>query len=73
MSNQIAEIEGFRPDKVQPELFVTSFYGGIDAGRSIQLTLPFGINYVQLTRGGVWELHTALSEWLREGDDTKGS
>ena len=73
MSNQIAEIQGFRPDVVQPKLFVTSFYGGIDEGRSIQVTFPFGINYVQLTRRAVWELHTTLGEWLREGDDTKGS
>ena len=62
-------------------LLITSFYGGPERGRCIQLTLAkYGWGeidravvekdtaYLQLERGEVWTIVRALLKWLRKGD-----
>ena len=44
-------------------LDITSFYGGVDMEKCIQLTLDY--DYIQLERVDVIELVEVLSEWLK--------
>ena len=45
-------------------LSLTSFYGGIERGRCLQITISEGIGYTQLTRIQVVELKFAIDQWL---------
>ena len=44
-------------------LSLTSFWGGTERGRSLQLTISNG-NYIQLTKGAVEELRDSILDWL---------
>jgi hypothetical protein len=47
----------------ETELLLTSFYGGTENGRMIQLTLPLGICHIQMTQQQVRDLLMTLAEW----------
>ena len=53
-----------RDDQSQENLLVTSFWGGIDEGRSIQLTTSFIRDYAHLNEVEVEELVKVLTTWL---------
>jgi hypothetical protein len=44
-------------------LSLTSFWGGAERGRSLQLTISNG-NYIQLTKEAVQELRDSILDWL---------
>lgn len=49
-------------------LHVTSFFGGVSRGRSLQFTPSYGSLCAQLTRAEVVELHAVLTQWLEEAN-----
>jgi hypothetical protein len=65
MSYDIRQIESTRDtiaDDAQTMVSLTSFFGGEEDGRCLQLTV--GREYVGLTEGDARRLLTALAVWL---------
>ena len=55
----------FKPEYEDVEVSLTSFSGGLERGRCIQITLnPIGEGYIQLTEDQIVELISALNDWL---------
>jgi hypothetical protein len=50
---------------------LTSFYGGEENGRSLQLSLSDGRSYVALTNADAMDLACALMMWARTGTTEK--
>lgn len=66
MSAELKVIEGLEnsnnPEKIN--LHVTSFFGGKERGKCLQLTFTDNATYGQLTREQVRQLCGTLSDWL---------
>ncbi|KKL27520.1 hypothetical protein LCGC14_2384360 [marine sediment metagenome] len=62
MSTHLATVVCDNPQK--SDLYISSFFGGVDRGQCIQLTLASGKSgYVQLTKENVDELLGVILEW----------
>ncbi len=67
-------LETIAESNTNPELLVTSYYGGIDRGRCFQITqlLPDPVtkveeyNYVQLTQQQVLQMVHVVTDWMKE-------
>ncbi len=70
MSTTFFKVTGTKQKSHKTELSLTSFYGGDDRGRCIQVTLnpesdTFKANeYIELTRQQVESLRDGLNQWL---------
>ena len=64
MSKKVLSLYGRKEDD-DNFLDINSFYGGVDKGNCVQLTLDH--DYIQLERADILELVGALIEWLLNG------
>jgi len=65
MSTSFKKIEG-STERVDANIILTSFFGGVEKGRSLQITInaEHESGHVQLTKDQAIELRKGLDEWL---------